>query len=129
VRDPPVLVLGRCEERCPFFIVIFFCFFLSVVRGGRGRGRRVFNFINNFDEVSQAAATGFRPDICGSHPANRSLVQQRFALLWGRGACGVSNCKMQKKKSNTTHDAQWQRIIIAQSAEKRWPATATNVYN
>jgi hypothetical protein len=39
----------------------------------------------------------FRPDICGSHPANRSLVQQRFALLWGRGACGVSNCKMQKK--------------------------------
>ena len=33
----------------------------------------------------------------GTHPANRSLVQQRFALLWGRGACGLYNCKMKKK--------------------------------
>ena len=46
---------------------------------------------------TQQQQNGFRLDICSSHPANRSLVQQRFALLWGRGACGVYNCKSKKK--------------------------------
>ena len=54
----------------------------------RGQGRRQ-------ERKKPRAANGFRPGICGSHPANRSLVQQRFALLWGRGACGVYNCKIQ----------------------------------
>ena len=34
---------------------------------------------------------------CGSNPANRRLVQQRFALLRGPGACGLYNCNKQKK--------------------------------
>ena len=33
-----------------------------------------------------------------AHPATRSVVQQRFALLWGRGAYDVYNAKMQTKK-------------------------------
>ena len=33
--------------------------------------------------------------ICSSHPATCSVVQQRFALLWGRGAYDVYNAKIQ----------------------------------
>mgnify|MGYP003325520602 CR=1 FL=1 len=34
------------------------------------------------------------------------MVQQRFALLWGRGACGVYNCKSKKKSKK---HSKWHR--------------------
>ena len=38
-----------------------------------------------------------------SGPGNRNLVEHRFALLRGRGACGIYNCKRAKAHTQHTH--------------------------
>ena len=47
--------------------------------------------------VKRKVLVGRSVDICSSHPATQRVIQQRFALLWGRGKYGVYKCKNSKK--------------------------------
>ena len=66
--------------------------------------RSLYQFTRLSSAVKRNVGRSIGRYICSSNPATRSVVQQRFALLWGRGAYDLYNSKIKKcwKELSTT---------------------------
>ena len=96
--DHPHMTIRRMIRRIS--CVVFLCFPFPFDVFPSAPRSLAFNKLNLISVLKNAKRKTYVAHISSSHPANRSLVQQRFALLWGRGVYGLYNFKSKKGSTN-----------------------------